>query len=369
MSGSVLGTDDLKGVVQSIRPRSASVGSHPIKLGPGGTEPHHRERQRNNPLTERTAAPTSAQRPEPELPPEPMLELESESESPPLAPPMSPEEQQLRTGINAILAQTPGSISLEQCTPEQRGYIIQYGMDMIRYDHPLEFAAQVCVQMAILIQGRSLGPLEQCTPEQRGYIIQYGMDMTRYSHPLEFAERLSIIQNPDTSSTTLNNLRETIYSEWIEARIVVDSNSSPPPNAKPDENIRRLWELESLAIAIDARSPYRGLDNNIIVSLGAGGYNSVFQCPNPPCALKPTALSYASSSNDSKTLKALETFLHHAFDVAGPKTLTGSAFGSYAKIWARRLLLICLVLLSFQRLLLMFSPQQICKEEVSLVWN
>jgi hypothetical protein len=147
---------------------------------------------------------------------------------------------------------------------------------------------------------------------------------TTGSIPTKYEERLNIIQDSGTLPTTLDALREAIRSEWVGARMVVDSNPPPPPNSGPNENITRLWQLESLAIAIDARinnSPCRGLNSETFTSLGAGGYNSVFQCPDPLCALKPTALL----CSDPKIL------IRHAFDGVGPKTLTGSAFGSYAK--------------------------------------
>jgi hypothetical protein len=65
---------------------------------------------------------------------------------------MSVEEQQLRTNIDAILAQAPGSPTLNGCIPAQQSFIIQYGLDMIHDGNKPEWAAQVCASIAILYQ-------------------------------------------------------------------------------------------------------------------------------------------------------------------------------------------------------------------------
>jgi hypothetical protein len=76
---------------------------------------------------------------------------------------------------------------LGHCISEQRVYIMQYGMDMIRGGYQPQFAAQVCASMVSLIQREALGPLAGWTPDQQGYILRYGMDMIRGGNEPELA--------------------------------------------------------------------------------------------------------------------------------------------------------------------------------------
>jgi hypothetical protein len=105
-------------------------------------------------------------------------------------PQMLPKEQQLRDSINTILARAHGSPTIETCSPDQQAFIMQYGMDMIRGKYPPQFAAQVCGDMAGLIQSRALSPLEECTSDQQAYIIRYGMDMIRDGNKPEWAAQV-----------------------------------------------------------------------------------------------------------------------------------------------------------------------------------
>jgi hypothetical protein len=130
---------------------------------------------------------------------------------------MSSEEQQLQTNINAILAQTPGSVPLEQCTSDQRGYIIQYGMDMIRNGNKPEFAAQVCAHMAILIQTETLSPLAECTPEQQAFMEQYKDAMIMDGNKPEFAAQVC---------ASMAILYQSRIEQHIPAQITIEDNQT-----------------------------------------------------------------------------------------------------------------------------------------------
>jgi hypothetical protein len=155
-------------------------------------------------IPERTAATTSAQRPSPPPPAEPVpgpAEPGLEEEVPQMF-----QEKQLRDSVSAILTQAPDSPTLDGCTSEQQGYIMQYGVDIIRDGNKPEWAAKVCASMVILYQNG----ISEIIPETVS--------------PLKTVTNISDIKKRAEIKASLSDIMSryganyTIISQWLESQ-------------------------------------------------------------------------------------------------------------------------------------------------------